>query len=917
VEAPAQRLDVASLATRALLKNFSPPCAVINEKYEVVHFPTSTRWFLEQPVGEPSADILSMVRNDLKPHLLTLMHKAFAEGKTARINGLKIRQDGDGRVADLIVEPLREPAAARGLALVIFEEKGLLPPLPDGEKTGEEAEDAAETAQEALIRQLEEEVKSTRDQLRITLEGSESANEELKSSNEELMSMNEELQSTNEEMETSKEELQALNEELASVNSEVQSKVVELEQVNSDIVNLLESTRIATLFLDKQLRVKRFTPPMAEIFNLIPSDVGRPLHHISTRLVGEDLLQNAEKVLQTLVPVEQEVTTGNKRWYIMRLQPYRTVKDVIDGVVITFVNISKLKSTEEKLLLNESRLNVLVKLSQMTRASFQEFAGYALENALLVTKSDIGVIALLNEEETALASLTWRGDATTSWRRPTEPIPLPSEASVWSEVIRQRRMLIKNDNSGPETLSLGIPEAPVAMKRLLVLPVLDDTRIAAVIVVGNKEEDYGEADVYPLNLLMEGMWILVQRERAREKLVLAKKTAEEMSRAKSDFLANVSHELRTPMTAIVGAIDLALANDLSLERSRLLEIAKTGSDSLLLLVNDLLDFARIEAEKLEIHEAPFNLRKCVRNAMNMLSLQAEEKELKLDWQISSEVPQRLVGDEHRFRQVILNLVGNAVKFTHQGEVNVLVEPCPQEKAPPGKVFYGFSVRDTGIGIPKANRDKLFLAFTQADSSSTRRYGGAGLGLALCKGIIDGMGGWIGFESEDGKGSRFFFTVPLGQADTAESSRVSPPGKEEKKTPEAFPVHSDEKRVQRILLVEDEPMITHLVKIILSRQGFDVVMVCNGKEALEVLEDGGVDLILMDIQMPVMDGYEATQIIRKSEESSGAHIPIIAMTAHAMEKDREKCLKAGMDDYISKPIAENALSNVIKRHLGSK
>jgi len=401
-----------------------------------------------------------------------------------------------------------------------------------------------------------------------------------------------------------------------------------------------------------------------------------------------------------------------------------------------------------------------------------------------------------------------------------------------------------------------------------------------------------------LLLLLGMMWQVKQVRHSRQ-------AAENSNRAKSEFLANMSHEIRTPLNGVIGIAELLSATHLTQEQRDMTGLIRTSADTLLALVNDLLDFSKIEAGKLAIESEPFDVRETVNSTASLLKPRADAGRLALEVSVDKDVPHLILGDEMRLRQVLLNLLGNAVKFTHTGGIRIEAK----QVGDPGEEFaIMFRVIDTGIGIASEVQQRLFTPFTQADAGTTRKYGGTGLGLAISRKLVQHMGGTIGVESKPGQGSTFWFLLPLNRVSELPPDACEPP------LDLVPPAGENSHRMARVLIAEDNPINRTVALQAVRRLGYRAETVTNGSEVLTALEHDDYDLILMDCQMPEMDGYQAAAEIRK-RYSSGRRVPILAMTANAIEGDHQKCLAAGMDDYLSKPIRIATLASALERWAG--
>ena len=969
-------------------------CLLVNRNNQLLRVFYNAAELLEFPLGEAMLEVTEIVNSKLKLPLSTALYRAKRDREPVLYKGIKIKRHDEELNVSLRVAAQAEDSALEDYLIVVLEIES-----PVIETSTVMRFDIGEEAVNQLT-ELEYELQQTRENLQVTIEELEATNEEQQATNEELLASNEELQSINEE-------LQSVNEELYTVNAEHQSKILELTQLNNDIDNLLRSTDIGVIFLDRELNLRKFTPAATSAINIKPNDVGRPIADITNNLELLDLPAIFQQVIDRQEPLEQEVQIARtKEHLLMRANLYLQDNGQSDGVVVTFVKIDELKRVQSQLHQANSLLENLytnspaglslhdsdLKFIRINQA-LADINGYSIEEHLGKTISEITpdladkvepILRQVIENNCPVCNVQIYGSTPAAprhkryWNANYYPVDLPNGNRGVGSVIIDITERIETEKSLHESqtnlleaqklanlgnwhmevnpnLELNTARATWSAELFRIygldpdrgIPTFDELlqlhppvereiirsafdrllsngtsyNLDISLITGEGKTRYlnsiGRAicdDTGRVIKLYGGVMDITQRKqieaelirqnRALEEAIAVAQAADSANQAKSDFLANMSHEIRTPMNAILSVAQLLELTQIDDEQRDLLNILKSNGSKLLTLIDDVLDLSKIEARELKLEEREFTLESLIDNLTDSFLPQAQAKSLELNTHLDPNLPKRFRGDDFRLQQVLGNLVSNALKFTQQGAIDIAIAlESLTTTANPASVVVRFSVKDTGIGIPQQQIDKLFQPFTQADNSTTRQYGGTGLGLTISRRIVELMGGTIGLNSAVGYGSTFWFTLPLeviihAEATSSEATDTAIP---DKKSPQSI----------SILVVEDYPDNLELILFMLDGSGYQTDSVNNGREAVERLAQQDYDLVLMDCQMPVMDGYQATQIIREGE-GSGRHTTIIGLTANAMSSDRQKCLDAGMDDYLSKPIDFGMLLEMIQK-----
>ncbi len=817
--------DLYQLMQRMLLDEFSPKAVIATDDGQILSASGEMDRYLTVTEGTFQNNVVRLARPGLRVGLRAALSEAIKSRRKVVHDKVSVQTEAGFQRVQVTVQPMPRLGQDVELFLIVFQDLGPLLPR-DESSTG-----ALSAEADSLIEQLERELSTTRDDLEKTIQDLEAANEELKSSNEELLSMNEELQSANEELETSKEQVQASNEALA--------------RAHANLSNLLTSTTIATIFLDDNLNIQSFTPAVETIYNVLPSDVGRPLNHITHRCREMPPLPPPAALRSQDTAREDSVRTEDGSWYLRRAHPYKTHDGKAEGLVVTFIDVTQLEQAKRESLHLRDQLQLITDSLPVLISYVDVHQRYRFNNLAYERWFDVPRDSLRGRHVRELL-----GDATYELAAP--------------HILRA----LAGDAVGYETE----------------YPFRDTRRVIRVEYVPDRGVD-GEIRGY-----VSVKYDVTEARLAAQSLAEAKRAAEKANVAKSDFLANMSHEIRTPLSSILGYGELLEAHTVDPDNLACIDAIRRNGRHLLEIVNDILDLSKIEAGMLRaelVRMAPGGI---LRDAVESLRVRAAEKGLSLDLSHEGPLPATIESDPTRLRQVLLNLLSNAIKFTERGGIRVSVRLLASSR------LLEIEVADTGIGISPERQVGLFVAFTQADSSINRRYGGTGLGLAISKRLVELLGGNISVASSEGQGSKFSFTVATGPLDEVEVRDTSPPP-----APVAIPVAA---RLdgRRILIVDDRRDMRYLIQSYVEEAGAGAIGASDGSQAIErvreaVQQGTTFDAIILDIQMPVMDGFRAAPALR-AEGYTGL---IIALTANAMKGDEERCRAAGCNEYMSKPV----------------
>jgi two-component system CheB/CheR fusion protein len=870
--ASAMAADYQKEADRLLLGHYAPPGVLVNENFDILQFRGQTTRFLTQPPGEPSISLLKLAREGLFLELRSALNDVKTLNKPVRRERVRVRDEHGVREISLRVLPVQPGGTGGRCFLVLFEDAdsfasaatpmpapGLLKRLQGwAGGTGRSAPVRTDTSaiheekipDNSETLQLRRELAATKEYLQSLIERQDAVNEELRSANEEVQSSNEELQSTNEELETAKEELQSTNEELTTVNEQLQYRNLELNQVGNDLTNLLTSTTIPVIMVGNDLRLRRITAPARRVMNLQATDIGRPLSELTTNIDVPELAVLIGEVIEQVQPREREVRDRSGEWYLLRIHPYRTADNKIDGAVLLLLGIGEIKRSQQAQRDSEERLHL------------------ALEGGSLGT---------------------WYSDLTSGevfWDENTNIIlGLPpeaerSEATFFDRVHPDDREKLQRRRNLREKHAMYTEEIRVMRS---------DGSIGWVLV--QAKISYGESGE-PVRL--SGVCAdISERKKLAEQLSQHVEELRQADQKKNDFIAVLSHELRNPLAPILNAVAILRTEGVpesKLEWCR--DVIQRQVQHMVRLMDDLLDVGRIAHGKFILRKERVTLTTVINHAIETSRPGIDNKGQELTVNLPSEHI-LLEADPSRLSQVFSNLLNNAAKYTQTGG-QILLTAKPQDSE------VVVTVKDNGLGIASELLPLIFDLFVQGESSPESERSGLGLGLTLVRTLVELHGGTVEVRSDGpGRGSEFVVRLPIVEIGAISEN----PDNEFEQTPQ--PTTGQRKR---ILVVEDLEVQAKVLVMLLELQGHEVRAVNNGPNALKMLTEFLPDVALIDVGLPGMDGYNLAHLIREQQKFN--HIVLIAQTGWVGEEDRERSRAAGFDHHLAKPTDYHRLAEIL-------
>ncbi|CAN5920503.1 hypothetical protein BH11MYX4_BH11MYX4_13340 [soil metagenome] len=837
--APTARHSISGLLGTydALLDEVMPPSLLVTDRGELVHTFAGAKRFLELRDGRQALDILDSVGSDLRMVLVGGLARAKKESSTIVFKGVRIRVDGEETFYRVSVRRVRGRSSVSSHVLISFEP--MERPAP--------ACGTAPTTELNLDQVSREQLSALEGELSYTKENLQAAIEELETSNEELQAANEELQSTNEELQSTNEELQSVNEELYTVNAEYQRKIGELTELTNDMDNLLSSADVGTIFLDRQLMIRKFTPQIADSFTLMPQDIGRSIESFAHKMDHPGLNSDLRAVVAAGTPIEREVRDRDGRAFFLRILPYRA-KGEVKGVVITLIDVSGLKAAEDALFHERYLLNSLLQ-SIPDAIYFKDARGrFIRANHAMATR------LALDDPREAVGKTA---------------LELPNQTTAMA-IDQQDEVVMRTGEAQPYRLERRARADGTDDWDLVTRLPLFDAKATTVGVIGVFRD-------------------VSDQKRAEVRI-------QEEIRRRDEFLAMLSHELRNPLGAVVTAIALLKQPCDEQKRPRLVEIVERQAQQMARLLDDLLEVSRVTQNKIELRKRRVDLATVTREAAESVRNLMESREIEFSIHIEPDALW-VDGDPARLQQVQVNLLNNAAKYTHRGG-RVSLRAGRQD----GTAVV--VVSDDGAGIPKEMLDHVFELFVQSKRTLDRSEGGLGVGLTLVRSLVAMHGGTVTARSRgEGQGSEFTVAVPLAVAPVDEEE----PARSQDHVRRVGQRYVPEGR--RVAIVEDNADAREMLCELLTRVGFECQTADRGDAGLTLVREMRPDMALVDLGLPGIDGLELARQVRS--DPTLANVYLVALTGYGQATDRLTALNAGFDEHVVKPVRSDELIRILR------
>ena len=851
--------DLAQEVDQLISNRYAPVCVVVDDQMHILQMRGDLDPYLKLPPGTTDLNLLLMAREGLAIALRTAIYQAQAKNVPVRQEQIQLEAGERLLLLNLEVRPFC-PAMTNAIYFLVLLETVSAPAPAFSPATTESPESVdlereIENLHQALVAANQREL-STQAHLQAMIQDQNHLNQNLRVANEEVISSNEELQSTNEELQSAKEELQATNEELSTTNDELRSRNLQQNRDNSDLNNFLTSISVPIVMLTNELNIRRFTPTAQRLFNFIPTDIGRPFSDLNANFDSHLLEPIILDVLETLNTQEQEIQTQAGHWYSLRIRPYRTTENQIDGVTLVFVDIDALKRYAATLEAARNYAETIVETVQIPLVVLDadlrvHTANKSFYEIFQVSKVETGQVFLFE-----LSNGQWN---------------IPQLRSILAEILSDARQV--------ENFEVEHDFEQIGQKTML----LNACKL--------QQEDNTDMILLLIEDITERQQFEKEKSRLLEQEQTARQQAESANRAKDEFLSNLSHELRNPLSTMLGWAQLLRTRTLDEAAvNRALTVIERSAKAQNQLIEDILDVSRITNGKLKLVSRPIDLRLVVQAALDTIQLSAAAKNIQVVASLNSIT---IMGDADRLQQVLWNLLSNAIKFTPTGgrvEITLLIVDSQAQ----------IKVSDTGQGFSADLMPHIFERFRQGDSSTTKASQGLGLGLAIVRHLVELHGGTVQAASPGkGQGATLIVWLPLNsppQTSTLSAEMTLEPSLNASQTNPTL-------TGLQILVVDDEVDTLELLKFVLEDYGAQVQTVTTAKDAIAALSvtPSRYDVLVSDIGMPDENGYFLIQQVRSLSAEAGGQIPAIALTAYASEAERQRAIESGFQRHVAKPV----------------